>query len=129
MTLFRTWAGVGEKNSTLTFIVCASETWFDYEVLHQGKYQDICGVKPYWKDFIVEKGIELNSIASGKVVLEYYLEQNDSKRKALLEYKGVVKSAKVKKIVDKIIRLEREYKSRVRILMEEIKENEKNRGY
>lgn len=106
-----------------------SETWFDYEVLHQGVYNDVCGVKPDWKAYVEAQGLELNTLASGQAVFHFYLEQYGTKKKALLKYKGVEKSVKVKKIVDKIIRLESEYKDRVRLLIKEIKENEKNRGH
>ena len=113
----------------MTVILCASETWFDYEVLHQGVYNDVCGVKPAWKDYIEGNGLELNTLASGQAVYLHYLEQYGSKREALLKYKGVKNSVKVKRIVDKIIRLETEYKDRIKTLVKEIKKNEQNRGY
>ena len=75
------------------------------------------------------KGLELNTLASGQAVYLHYLEQYGSKREALLKYKGVKNSTKVKRIVDKIIRLETEYKDRIKTLVKEIKKNEQNRGY
>lgn len=86
-------------------------------------------MKPYWGDFVEGQGLELNTIASGQAVYNKYLEQYGSKRKALLKFKGAKRSAKVKKIIDKIIKLESKYKVRVRQLMKEIKENEQKRGY
>lgn len=97
--------------------------------MHQGIYNDVCGVKPDWKDYVESKGLELNTLASGQAVYLHYLEQYGSKRKALLKYKGVKNSVKVKRIVDKIIRLETEYKDRIKTLVKEIKKNEQNRGY
>lgn len=102
----------------------------NYSANHQGLYVGVCGVNPkHWQEYLTEKGLDYNSIQGGKEVLNYYLEQYGSRKKALLKYKGVETSAKVKKIVDKILRLELEYKDRIKILMKEIKENEQNRGH
>lgn len=102
----------------------------NYSANHQGLYIGVCGVNPkHWQGYLTEKGLDYNSIQGGKEVLNYYIEQYGSKREALLKYKGVINSTKVKGIVDKIIRLETEYKDRIKTLVEEIKENEQNRGY
>lgn len=97
----------------------------DYTAKHQGKYIDICGVNPkLWKEHLNENGIGRNTLVGGQSVLEYYLDKEGSKQKALLEYKGVEHSAKVKKIIAKILKLEKEYKSRVKNLVKEIHKNE-----
>lgn len=96
----------------------------NYTAKHQGKYIDVCGVNPnLWEEHLIENGINKNTLASGQSVLNFYINREGSKQKALLEYKGVTHSAKVKKIVVKILRLEREYKSRVRTLIKEIHKN------
>ncbi len=48
---------------------------------------------------------------AGLEVYKFYLNANNgNKKKALLEFKGVEKSKKVKEIVDKILVLEKEIK-------------------
>lgn len=115
------------ESSAITLIMCLSESWLDYTEVHQGKYIDVCGVDPeHWKEYLEDKNINLNTLVGGQAVYLYYLEQQGSKRKALLKYKGVENSVKVKRIVDKILKLESEYKERIRALLKEIKENDRN---
>jgi hypothetical protein len=69
----------------------------------------VCGVNPsIWSDYLSNKGIDYNSLQGGLTVYKYYLEKTNDKKKAILKYKKVVKSKKVKKIVDKIIIIEKE---------------------
>lgn len=92
-------------------ILCFSESSLDYEASHQGQYISVCGVNPsYWQEFINDKGYEVNSIKAGIEVYKFYLDKYKDKRTALLKFKGVDKNKKVKKIVDKIIIIERELK-------------------
>lgn len=86
----------------------------DYEANHQGLYIDVCGVNPsLWGDYIDELGVRRNSLKAGIEVYKYYYDKYKDKKKALLKFKGVKNNEKVKKIVDKIIRLEKEYKKRL----------------
>ena len=56
-----------------------------------------------------EKGIHYNSLKAGLEVYNFYLNANNgNKKKALLEFKGVEKSKKVRDIVDKILVIEKE---------------------
>lgn len=85
----------------------------DYEATHQGLYIDVCGVNPYiWGDYIDELGVKRNSLKAGIEVYKFYFDKYGDKKTALLKFKGVDKNKKVKKIVDKIIRLEKEYNHR-----------------
>ena len=55
-----------------------------------------------------EKGIDFNSLRGGLEVYKFYLNANNGNKKAaILDFKGAVKSKKVKKIVDKILVLEK----------------------
>ena len=75
-------------------------------------YIGVCGVNEYlWKDYLQEKGIDFNSLKGGLEVYRFYLNANNGDKKAaILDFKGAVKSKKVKKIVDKILVLEKEIK-------------------
>lgn len=75
-------------------------------------YIGVCGVNEYvWKDYLEGKGIDFNSLRGGLEVYKFYLNANNGDKKAaILDFKGAVKSKKVKKIVDKILVLEREIK-------------------
>lgn len=95
-------------------VLCFSESWLDFEANHQGLYYGVCGVNPkYWEDYLNDLGYEYNSIIGGVEVYKYYLEQTENKKKALMKFKGGSSNEKVKKIVDKVIRLEKEYKHRI----------------
>ena len=77
----------------------------DYEVSHQGKYTHICGVDPLWKPYLKDQNIKYNSLEAAWTVYNYYLDKNNGDAyKALLNYKGVQKSLKVKRIAKKIIK-------------------------
>ena len=75
-------------------------------------YIGVCGVNEYlWKDYLQEKGIDFNSLRGGLEVYRFYLNANNGDKKAaILDFKGAVKSKKVKKIVEKILILEKEIK-------------------
>ena len=75
-------------------------------------YIGVCGVNEYlWKDYLEQKGIDFNSLKGGLEVYKFYLDANNGDKKAaILDFKGAVKSKKVKKIVEKILVLEREIK-------------------
>ena len=93
----------------MILILCFSESSLNYEANHQGLYVGVCGVNPsIWSDYLSNKGIDYNSLQGGLTVYKYYLEKTNDKKKAILKYKKVVKSKKVKKIVDKIIIIEKE---------------------
>lgn len=73
-------------------------------------YIGVCGVNEYlWKDYLEQKGIDFNSLRGGLEVYKFYLNANNGDKKAaILDFKGAVKSKKVKKIVDKILVIEKE---------------------
>ena len=84
-----------------------------YDVKHSKKSViGICGIdKVFWADELKENGIKINSLKSCEYVLNYYLEQNSGdKKKALREYKGVIKDKKVGGVVDSILEKEKELK-------------------
>lgn len=111
------------NDRTLGLLLCKTESRnLDPNEKHQGLYRGKCGVNPYiWSDILKEQGVHYNSIQGGIFVYYEYLKQTDNKKKALLEFKGVERNKKVKKIVDKIITLEKEFKPRVNNL-EKIKQ-------
>lgn len=90
---------------------------------HQGRYQSLCGVnhRDIWGEYIEENGIEINTLQSGLLIYEFYLEKNNHNlEKALLEYKGVRQNKKVKRIVKKIIRMQEEVKDKYVTILYEI---------
>ena len=90
-----------------------SESSLRYDVKHSKKSViGICGIdKVFWADELRENGIKINSLKSCEYVLNYYLEQNSGdKKKALREYKGVIKDKKVGGIVESILQKEKELK-------------------
>lgn len=74
-------------------------------------YDHICGVKPLWNDYLVEQGIEPNSILAGYTVYQYYLDKTNSETKALKEFKGI-ESKKKLWIVRKVQRVTNEVKDK-----------------
>jgi hypothetical protein len=98
--------GIGLSRSDAIFILtlCFSESSLDYSAVHQGRYTNICGVDPLWKDYLKERNVPYNSLQAGwEIFLYYYEKNNHNKLKAILEFKGVEKNAKVKAISKKII--------------------------
>lgn len=90
-------------------MLCFTESSLNYKANHQGLYDGVCGVSPgIWNDYLSDKGVHYNSLQGGLLVYKYYLKKTKNKRDALLRFKGVVKNEKVKKIVDKILVLEKE---------------------
>jgi len=88
--------------------LCFSESSLSYEANHQGLYDGICGVNPHlWSDYLKDIGVDYNSLKGGFEVYKYYLSKTNNKKKAILEFKGVEKNKKVKKIVDNIFIIER----------------------
>lgn len=84
-----------------------------YDVKHSKKSViGICGIdKVFWADELRENGIKINSLKSCEYVLNYYLEQNSgNKKKALRDYKGIIKDKKVGGVVDSILEKEKELK-------------------
>ncbi len=64
-----------------------------------------------WKDYLNSIGVKYNSLKAGLEVYKFYLKENNgNKKEALLEFKGVEKNKEVKKVVDKILILEKEIK-------------------
>jgi hypothetical protein len=103
----------GVKNKRFTLLLCISENdSLDYNTSHQGLYENVCGVNPYlWSNYLNNIGVEVNSLTAGFKVYKFYLRKNKgNKKKALLDFKGVDKNEKVKKVVDKIIEIEKELK-------------------
>ena len=70
----------------------------------------ICGInKVFWAEELKENGIKINSLKSCEYVLNYYLEQNSGdKKRALREYKGVIKDKKVGGIIETMLEKEKE---------------------
>ena len=103
---------IGIKDKKFISLLCFSETSLREDVLHQGLYESYCGVNPLiWKDDLDKKGIDYNSLRGGLEVYKFYLKVNNgNKKKAILDFKGVEKSKKVRDIVDKILVIEKELK-------------------
>lgn len=74
-------------------------------------YDHVCGVKPLWNDYLVEQGIEPNSILAGYTVYQYYLDKTNSETKALKEFKGI-ESKKKLWIIRKVQRVTNEVKDK-----------------
>lgn len=74
-------------------------------------YDHVCGVKPLWNDYLVEQGVEPNSILAGYTVYQYYLDKTNSETKALKEFKGI-ESKKKLWIVRKVQRVTNEVKDK-----------------
>ena len=74
-------------------------------------YDHVCGVKPLWNDYLVEQGIEPNSILAGYIVYQYYLDKTNSETKALKEFKGI-ESKKKLWIIRKVQRVTNEVKDK-----------------
>ena len=74
-------------------------------------YDHVCGVKPLWNNYLVEQGIEPNSILAGYTVYQYYLDKTNSKTKALKEFKGI-ESKKKLWIIRKVQRVTNEVKDK-----------------
>lgn len=74
-------------------------------------YDHVCGVKPLWNNYLVEQGIEPNSILAGYTVYQYYLDKTNSKTKALKEFKGI-ESKKKLWVIRKIQRVTNEVKDK-----------------
>ena len=90
-----------------------SESSLRYDAKHSKKsIVGICGIdKGFWAEELKENGIKINSLKSCEYVLNYYLEQNSGNKKAALAaYKGLKKDEKVKKVVDNMIKIEKELK-------------------
>ena len=101
---------IGIKDKKFISLLCFSETSLREDVLHQGLYESYCGVNPFiWKDDLDKKGIDYNSLRGGLEVYKFYLKVNNgNKKNAILKFKGVQKSKKVRDIVDKILAIEKE---------------------
>ena len=90
-----------------------SESSLRYDVKHPKKsIVGICGIdKGFWAEELKENGIKINSLKSCEYVLNYYLEQNSGdKKRALREYKGIIKDKKVSGVVETILQKEKELK-------------------
>lgn len=76
----------------------------------------ICGIdKVFWAEELKENGIKINSLKSCEYVLNYYLEQNSgNKKRALREYKGLIKNKKVGGVVETILQKEKELKKELK---------------
>lgn len=62
-----------------------------YDVVHQGEYMSISGVRPSdWGKFLRNKDIPMNSLRGGVAVFKYYLtECNGDMLCAAKQYKGI----------------------------------------
>ena len=67
-------------------------------------YEHVCGVKPLWNDFLIEQGVEPNSILAGYTIYQHYLTKTSSQYKALKGFKGII-SHKNFWIVNKVQRV------------------------
>lgn len=106
-----------EKIEAMT--LCYSESPFDYNARHKGNFIDVCGVKPFWKEYLAEKNIKLNSIRAGYEIYKYYLDNTKSTTEALKEFKGIDSKSKMW-IVHKVKRVTKEVKQEYK---EELKDN------
>lgn len=93
-------------------MLCFSESELNPNADHQGLYQNICGNKPLWNEFLLDEGIEPNSILAGYTIYLHYLEKNNNnKNLALKDYKGI-KSKKTMWIIHKYNRVLKQVKSK-----------------
>ena len=66
-----------------------TESSWNYEANHNSQAEGICGVVPkFWKDYLIERDIELNSVAACIEIFKYYREDN-TRKQAIKEYKGI----------------------------------------
>ena len=66
-----------------------TESSWNYEANHNSQAEGICGVVPkLWKDYLIERDIELNSVAACIEIFKYYREDN-TRKQAIKKYKGI----------------------------------------
>ena len=66
-----------------------TESSWNYEANHNSQAEGICGVVPkLWKDYLIERDIELNSVAACIEIFKYYREDN-TRKQAIKKYKGL----------------------------------------
>ena len=105
-------SGLGMEEKIEALSLCYSESPWNYDAKHQGKYINICGVNPYyWADHLKEQNIKVNSILAGYEVYRYYLGKTKSPIRALKEFKGIESKRKMW-IVYKVRRVTEEVKSK-----------------
>jgi hypothetical protein len=82
---------IKSKNKGIVLALAKTEADWNYNVKHPQKDTvGICGVRPsYWKKYLAERNIKINSLQACEAIYEFYLEENDGNRlKALKDYKG-----------------------------------------
>ena len=100
-------------NRELIILLAYSESSLNYNAKHSKKgVVGICGIDTrYWANELKDNGIKINSLESCEYVFNYYLEKNKgNKKKALLDYKGVINDKKVSGVVETILQKEKELK-------------------
>lgn len=103
-------SGLGMEEKIEALSLCYSESPWNYDANHQGKYINVCGVNPYyWADHLKEQNIKVNSILAGYEVYRYYLGKTKSPILALKEFKGIESKRKMW-IVYKVRRVTEEVK-------------------
>lgn len=66
-----------------------TESSWNYEANHNSSAKGICGVVPkLWEDYLIERYVELNSVAACIEIFKYYREDN-TRKQAIKEYKGI----------------------------------------
>ena len=71
------------------FSLAWTESEWDYYAKHNSDARGICGIMPLWDPYLAELNINPNSIEACIAVYNFYLDQTDSKTKALKKYKGI----------------------------------------
>lgn len=66
-----------------------TESSWNYEANHNSSAKGICGVVPkLWEDYLIERYVELNSVAACIEIFKYYREDS-TRKQAIKEYKGI----------------------------------------
>ena len=66
-----------------------TESNWDYKAKHKSSARGICGVMPLWDPYLAELNINPNSVEACIAIYNFYLDQTESKTKAIKEYKGI----------------------------------------
>ena len=91
-----------------------TESSWNHQASHQGKYSNFCGNDPrFWDNFLLQKGINPNSAAACIEIYNFYKQANKGSRiEALKDYKGIEKNthlaSKVLILKSKILKILKE---------------------
>lgn len=73
-----------------------TESSWRFILNHGSNAEGICGVEPnYWREFLNDKDIELNSIAACIEIYKYYKDKNGTRYEAIKQYKGIINNTHI----------------------------------